>query len=139
MCESHGASSVIWVLSFDAVREAMMVRARNIRYGHCKAQNHKERNWAKQVIYHEAYGCVGSFPIVPAKAQNEVGWECPACHKRREKDGHDPCLGKLPGVKFACCGHGGQGDCEGYIFFTNGKIIRFHKLIEVSSGMGVTS
>lgn len=34
---------------------------------------------------------------------------------------HDHCLGKLPGVISACCGHGG----EGYILFENGTKIRF--------------
>jgi len=29
----------------------------------------------------------------------------------------DPCLGVLPGVKFACCGH---GVVDGYLFFENG-------------------
>lgn len=34
----------------------------------------------------------------------------------------DPCLGNLPGVKNACCGHGVAK--ESYICFTNGLIIR---------------
>ena len=34
----------------------------------------------------------------------------------------DPCLGKLPGVKNACCGHGVR---EGYIQFDNDVLIRF--------------
>ena len=46
---------------------------------------------------------------------------CPACLKPRTIEGHDPCLGTLPGVKFACCGHGVH---RGYISFTNGVIIR---------------
>lgn len=33
---------------------------------------------------------------------------------------HDPCFGTLPGVAFACCGHGGHGVTEGYIYFENG-------------------
>jgi hypothetical protein len=46
---------------------------------------------------------------------------CPACLKPRTIEGHDPCLGRLPGVNFACCGHGVH---RGYISFTNGMIIR---------------
>jgi hypothetical protein len=46
---------------------------------------------------------------------------CPACLKPRTIEGHDPCLGALPGVNFACCGHGVH---RGYISFTNGLIIR---------------
>lgn len=64
-------------------------------------------------------------------AQQEEGWECPKCHLQRGPDLHDPCLGELPGVKFACCGHGMLGYCQGYIFFENGKIIRFDTLTEV--------
>lgn len=38
------------------------------------------------------------------------------------KDDIDPCLGKLPGVSNACCGHGIPG--ESYIQFNNGVTIR---------------
>ena len=48
--------------------------------------------------------------------------ECPACGKMPTKEGHDACLGTLPGVKHACCGHGVE---EGYIMFENGVVIRF--------------
>lgn len=46
---------------------------------------------------------------------------CDVCGLLRGKEGHDPCLGTLPGVEFACCGHGHK---EGYIAFTNGRTIR---------------
>jgi hypothetical protein len=36
--------------------------------------------------------------------------------------GHDPCIADLPGVAFACCGHGSRRG--GYIYFTNGTLIR---------------
>lgn len=44
------------------------------------------------------------------------------CGAMCEPDEPDPCLGKLPGVIFACCGHG-EGD--GYITFANNVTIRF--------------
>jgi len=47
---------------------------------------------------------------------------CKKCGKPETKNGHDDCLGKLPGVKNACCGHGCE---EGYVQFNNGVIIRF--------------
>lgn len=47
---------------------------------------------------------------------------CPMCGLRKTKDGHDPCIPNLPGVKFACCGHGIR---SGYIYFENGCIIDF--------------
>ena len=55
--------------------------------------------------------------------------KCPKCGKKPAKDGCDPCLGKLPGVLAACCGHGGTGhnqDGTGYILFENGVEIRGH-------------
>ena len=47
---------------------------------------------------------------------------CPRCGRVRDSiDDPDPCLGSLPGVKEACCGHGKE---EGYIEFENGVTIR---------------
>lgn len=34
---------------------------------------------------------------------------------------HGSCLGNLPGVVAACCGHGVK---EGYIKFSNGTVVR---------------
>lgn len=31
---------------------------------------------------------------------------CTRCEKYPTKEGHDACLGTLPGIKYACCGHG---------------------------------
>jgi hypothetical protein len=61
------------------------------------------------------------------------GWVCPECGMARGADGYDPCLGELPSVVSACCGHGGHPhNCEnGYIVFTNGTIVRFEKLTMV--------
>ena len=49
---------------------------------------------------------------------------CKSCGAIFVKDnyGVDPCLGVLPGVRNACCGHGNPSDA--YIQFTNGTIIR---------------
>jgi hypothetical protein len=46
---------------------------------------------------------------------------CPKCGKLPTKEGHDACLGTLPGVIDACCGHGVR---EAYIIFENGVTIR---------------
>ncbi len=40
---------------------------------------------------------------------------CARCGKRPTKEGYDACLGFIPGVLFACCGHGvgrGQRVCD---------------------------
>jgi hypothetical protein len=34
---------------------------------------------------------------------------CPKCKMMKDKDGYDHCLGYLPGVAHACCGHGVVG------------------------------
>ena len=48
--------------------------------------------------------------------------EITPCVICRGVNAHDDCLGTLPGVKFACCGH---GDREfSYIVFENGVTIR---------------
>jgi len=31
---------------------------------------------------------------------------CRKCGRMPTADGHDACLGELPGIAFACCGHG---------------------------------
>lgn|GEM_PF-4811035 len=31
---------------------------------------------------------------------------CPKCGRLPNADGSDPCLGHLPGMRAACCGHG---------------------------------
>ena len=40
---------------------------------------------------------------------------CGVCREYRTPEGHDPCLGTLPGVTNACCGHGDDGDA--YVTF----------------------
>jgi hypothetical protein len=37
---------------------------------------------------------------------------CPRCNKPPTTEGHDACLGTIPGALNACCGHGVQ---EGYV------------------------
>ncbi len=48
--------------------------------------------------------------------------DCGKCHKPDTIDGHDACLGTLPGVMNACCGHGNQD--EAYIQWVDGSCIR---------------
>ena len=47
---------------------------------------------------------------------------CILCGKIFPEDMADPCLGKLPGVKSACCGHGIQD--RAFIRFENGIEVR---------------
>lgn len=47
---------------------------------------------------------------------------CAKCGSQHEMHESDACLGDLPGVDNACCGHGRRE--ESYIRFTNGTVIR---------------
>lgn len=55
------------------------------------------------------------------KAWHVPGAKCPTCKLERTDEGHDPCIANLPGVAFACCGHGFQ---MGYVCFDNGVVLR---------------
>lgn len=48
--------------------------------------------------------------------------ECLECGESCGFDGPDPCLGQLPGVRGACCGHGRRE--HSYITFENGVTVR---------------
>lgn len=49
---------------------------------------------------------------------------CPRCKLAPTPEGHDACIANLPGVDFACCGHGVKGE-RGYIKFSDGRVMRF--------------
>ncbi len=53
---------------------------------------------------------------------------CTNCGCHETPEGHDACLGTLPGVMNACCGH---GDPRGvYVQFHGGKILKHKEAIE---------
>lgn len=47
---------------------------------------------------------------------------CGYCGLPDTPEGHDPCIGELPGVMNACCGHGRT--CEAYIQYRGGDCVR---------------
>ena len=49
---------------------------------------------------------------------------CPKCGEKSAANGHDSCIANLPGVKYACCGHGVKGDA--YLMLENNRVIREH-------------
>lgn len=66
------------------------------------------------------------------KEPTRNSWEerpCGYCNKPSTVEGHDACLGTLPGVINACCGHG-EVD-EAYVQYKNGTVIRGKTAIEV--------
>src|SRR5699024_3855278 len=55
-------------------------------------------------------------------AETYRGRPCGACLMSTPADGPDPCLGWLPGVMNACCGHGMIDDA--YVMFNDETIVR---------------
>jgi len=47
--------------------------------------------------------------------------KCGKCNLEQTEDGHDGCLGKLPGLMNACCGHGHD---KPYVQFMDGFVIK---------------
>lgn len=52
------------------------------------------------------------------------GEMCKVCHLPPTHEGHDPCISNLPGIAYACCGHGNHPH-GGYIMLRYGGTIRF--------------
>lgn len=52
----------------------------------------------------------------------DPGRGCGACGLGQTKAGHDGCLGLLPGVLNACCGHGDEASA--YVQLADGSILR---------------
>lgn len=52
---------------------------------------------------------------------------CGHCDKPNTTEGYDGCLGKLPGVMNACCGHGNID--EAYVQLLDGKSIHGHRAV----------
>jgi hypothetical protein len=59
--------------------------------------------------------------VASGKYVRKVAKHCPACLAPRPRtEAPDPCLGWLPGVKFACCGHGSSRMC--YVMTEDGTV-----------------
>lgn len=59
-------------------------------------------------------------------------WEampCGHCQKHNTPEGHDACVGTLPNVSNACCGHGET--TEAYIQFVNGDRVHGQKALDL--------
>ncbi|SET42081.1 hypothetical protein SAMN05216389_1116 [Oceanobacillus limi] len=81
---------------------------------------------------HEIEQVNGEWVYVDTKEPTEETWQqraCGHCHKHATTEGHDACLGTLPGVMNACCGHG--QDDEAYVQFLDTSIIRGCDSLEI--------
>ena len=70
----------------------------------------------------EFYFCDTGKPTIRSWSSRACGH----CGKHNTPEGHDSCLGELPGVMNACCGHGSPK--ESYIQFENGFRIEGFKI-----------
>ncbi len=48
--------------------------------------------------------------------------ECGHCNLPNREDDHDACLGEIPGLMNACCGHGVDDDA--YVQFSDGSVLQ---------------
>jgi hypothetical protein len=60
------------------------------------------------------------------ETEEEMTWRdkhmpCSNCGRTPSEDRHDGCIANLPGVNYACCGHGIKG--LGYLYMSNGTLI----------------
>ncbi|WP_413862021.1 hypothetical protein [Methanobrevibacter sp. UBA417] len=53
---------------------------------------------------------------------------CRYCSKMQTKEGYDGCLGYIPGVRSACCGHGIENP---YVVTNDGEYIQFNSVEEL--------
>ena len=58
---------------------------------------------------------------------------CGHCGQHNTTEGHDACLGVLPKVINACCGHGDVN--EAYIMYEDHTIIRGEKALDIAEKM----
>ena len=61
--------------------------------------------------------------------KDNVNRACGYCGLENTPEGHDGCLGTLPNVMNACCGHGRIN--EAYVQFGNNSVIRGHIAIDI--------
>ena len=66
---------------------------------------------------------------------------CSHCQRPQTKAGHDPCIANLPGVNFACCGHGGkdaftQGFSTPYLVERDGETLYGYRALDRMKELG---
>lgn len=86
--------------------------SRSNAYGH-----EAEYNWDKNMwVYSDT-----KEPVTKAR-------HCKCCGKLPTKEDYDGCIGELPGVKHACCGHGVENP---YVILNSGEEIKFKNINEM--------
>jgi hypothetical protein len=90
----------------------------------CRWRNRRRSWWATLKRPYEIVKW--DTPLVGIGWRADRRWDgltCRTCHMTKaDPDDVDPCLGVLPGVRFACCGHGMR--YLAYIGFKDGTTVR---------------
>lgn len=91
-----------------------------------KMKANRENVYQKSIFRgHEIYHDGKEWRYCDNNEKTVENWKnraCGACGKENTPEGHDGCLGTLPGVINACCGHGRIGTA--YVEFEDHEIIR---------------
>lgn len=83
---------------------------------------------------HEIELINGEWVYSDTKEPTQATWQnrpCGYCGKHNTPEGHDGCLGTLPGVMNACCGHGQINGA--YVQFPNGFSVHGKDAIAIMS------
>jgi len=86
---------------------------------------------------HEIEEVNGQWVFSDTKEPTITTWKsrnCNNCNKDFPSNDHDPCIGNLPGVMNACCGHG--IDKEAYVQFPDGEHLSGKEAIDFFSKCG---
>lgn len=92
-------------------------RHKDYKFNFPKIQNHHNGH----LIYFDHVSDCWRYSYDNLAINEDRERPCVRCKLPPTKEGHDPCIANLPGVENACCGHGVS---EGYIAFTDGRILR---------------
>lgn len=72
-------------------------------------------------ISNSGWRCPDGDPVERGKWD---GGLCNFCDRPPTAEGHDPCIANLPGVEYACCGHGETGPLSGaYLVFRDKQTV----------------
>jgi hypothetical protein len=77
------------------------------------------QTWRGHIIYSDFNGQF--WYEDGTKVKDDIDRACGHCGQENTSEGHDACLGTLPNVMNACCGHGSINDA--YIQYYDGSSI----------------
>lgn len=84
---------------------------------------------------HPIYNDGKCWRYVDNDDETALNWQdrdCGHCHLPNRQDGHDACIGELPGVKNACCGHGVTS--QAYVQYPDGSTENGEKVLRIFEG-----